>query len=112
MQRLEGNERCASNEDGDQRVAEQLAGRELGPGQKDKGSDEPMSSRLEGGVSVNLCAGPSRVTGEVQVINANTPGSTLYMVEGVKVCNLSREEEGYKSKRGKLEFFMHHPFPA
>lgn len=65
----------------------------------------------EGGVVVNLCAGPTRLTGEVQVINANAPGSTLYRVDARKVCNLAREEESYRMKKEKLDLFMHHPFP-
>ena len=48
---------------------------------------------------------------KIQEMNANAPGSTLYRVDGAKVCNLSLEDQSYREKRDELDFFMHHPFP-
>ena len=79
-------------------------------GQGDQSSREQRSGASEGGVAITLCASPGKVTGEIHVINANSPGSTLYRVDAIKVCNLSREEESYRTRRDKLEIFMHHPF--
>ena len=58
----------------------------------------------EGGVKLDLCAGPSRITGEIHLMNANALGSTLYRVDGAKVCNLSLEDQSYREKRDKLDF--------
>ena len=62
-----------------------------------------LGKEQEGSVRVDLYAGPSRVTGEVQVVNANAPGSTLYRVEGVKVCHMtSQEPQGKERQFGDL----------